>query len=165
LIAAWPLMKLYLLFGGTLIFLFTFTMINPVVDHVLMPYNSFLAWSTAEVVSLLGSDHVISAGTTVTSAGFVFSIAEGCNGVYALAVVVAGMVSFPLSWRRKIIGLIIAVVFVMMLNYIRILSLWYAGESGSFLYEAMHTYLWEFIIIGAGAGFLYFWYEKSVKKS
>ena len=164
-VSAWPLLKVYLLFGGTLVFLFTFTVINPVVDNVLTPFNSFLAWSTAGVLSLLGSEQVVSSATSVTSSNFAFTIAEGCNGVYALAVVIAGMVALPIRRRPKIVGLVLAILFVMFLNYIRILTLWYAGNTTSFFYDMVHTYLWEFIIIGSGAGFLYFWYEKSVTKS
>lgn len=163
--SAWPLLRLYLLFGLTLIFLFPVTLFKPVVNNVLDPFNSFLAWSTAATLSILGESQVVSSGTSVSGADFAFSIAAGCNGVYALVVVIAGMVAFPMSPRPKLVGLILAIVFVTVLNYIRILALWYTGNTSSFLFDITHTYLGEFVIIGSGAGFLYFWYERYVTKN
>lgn len=162
--SAWPLLKIYLVFGLTLIFLFAITMIRPVSDNVLTPFNSFLAWSTAVVLNLMGSDQVVSSGTSVSNSYFAFSIAGGCNGVFALLVVIAGMVALPMRRRPRMVGVILSIALVMSLNYIRILTLWYAGNSVSLLFDMMHNYLWEFVIIGAGSGFLYYWYEKTVTK-
>ncbi len=76
----------------------------------------------------------------------------------------AGIIAFPAPWRPKLTGLSLAVILVMVLNYVRIITLWYAGKAGSFIFDTMHLYVWEFVIIALGGGFWYFWYEKFVKK-
>jgi exosortase H (IPTLxxWG-CTERM-specific) len=163
--ANWPLLKIYLLFGLALLVVFTIIMLPTVYHQVIMPLNEFLALSSAWLLSLMGNEGVISSGTSVSSPRFGISIAEGCNGIYALAIVIAGIVAFPARWLPKLIGLALGIVFIMFLNYIRIIALWYAGLYSSFLFDTMHLYVWEFIIIVLGAGYWYFWYEKFVKTS
>jgi exosortase/archaeosortase family protein len=138
-------------------------MIGPLARTTVLPFNEFLAWSTAAVLSVTAGADISSSGTSVSGAGFGFTIAEGCNGIYALAIVLAGIVAIPMGRRHKLIGLALATALIMFLNYIRILSLWYAGISSPFWFEILHTYLWEFIIIAVGLLFLYFWYERFVK--
>lgn len=157
------LIRIYLVFGLTLLVIFTITITRPVYFHVVVPYNEFLAWSTAGMLQLLGSNGVVAQGTGVSSPDFGFSVAEGCNGIYALAIVLAGIIAFPARWKPKLVGLVMATVFVMVLNYIRLLTLWYAGNSLAWLFDTIHLYVWEFVIIALGAGFWYFWYEKFVK--
>jgi exosortase H (IPTLxxWG-CTERM-specific) len=156
------LIRIYLVFGITLLAIFTITMIKPVYFHVVIPFNEFLAWSTAGMLRLLGTEGVTASGAGVSSPGFGFTIAEGCNGIYALAIVLAGIIAFPARWKPKLAGLVMATVFVMALNYIRLLTLWYAGNSLAWLFDTIHLYIWEFVIIALGAGFWYVWYEKFV---
>jgi exosortase H (IPTLxxWG-CTERM-specific) len=162
--ANWPLFRIYLFFGVTLLAIFTIIMVKPVYEHVVVPLNGFLAESSAAVIRLFGNTDIICDETSISVPGFGINIAEGCNGIYALAIVIAGIVAFPARWKPKSIGLILAIILIMVLNYIRILTLWYAGLAGSFLFDTMHLYVWDFIIIALGAAFWYFWYEKFVKK-
>ena len=153
-----------MLFGVVLLAIFTVMIVKPVYFQVVMPFNGFLAQSSAAVIRLLGNTTITCDDTSISVPGFGINIAEGCNGIYALAIVIAGIVAFPARWGPKSIGLILAIILIMVLNYIRILTLWYAGLAGSVLFDAMHLYVWEFIIITLGAAFWYFWYEKIVKK-
>ena len=162
--ATWPLIKIYLLFGVVLLAFFTITMIKPVYFGVILPFNNFLAWSSRQALHLFGSGQVTGSGAIISQPGFAIDIAEGCNGIYALAIVVAGIVAFPAPWRPKLTGLSLAVILIMVLNYVRIITLWYAGAAESFIFDTMHLYVWEFIIIALGGAFWYFWYEKAVKK-
>ncbi|HUV29858.1 MAG TPA: exosortase H [Acidobacteriota bacterium] len=161
--ANWPLFRIYLWFGLTLVVIFSILMIPAVYFKVIMPLNEFLAWSSAAFLRLMGDNGVVSGGTSVHSPEFGVNIAEGCNGIYALAIVLAGIIAFPARWRPKLIGLTLAVILIMFLNYVRILTLWYAGTSSAFLFDTMHLYVWEFVIIALGAAFWYLWYEKFVK--
>lgn len=156
------LFRIYMVFGVTLLALFTVTMIKPVYFHIIIPFNRFLAWSSAAALHLLGSEGVICSGTSISSPSFGVDIAEGCNGIYALAIVLAGVAAVPARWTAKLIGLALAVVLVMTLNYIRIITLWYAGTTSAFLFSTMHLYVWEFVIIALGAAYWYVWYEKFV---
>jgi len=161
--ANWPLFKIYLLFGFVLLIVFSVIMLPSVYWKVIMPLNEFLAWSCAKLLGLMGTEGVSSSGTSVSSPTFGVNIAEGCNGIYALSIVIAGIVAFPARWLPKLIGLLLGIIFIMFLNYVRIIVLWYAGIYSSFLFDTMHLYVWEFLIIVLGAGYWYFWYEKFVK--
>jgi len=157
------LLTAYLWFGATLLGLFTVLMLSSTYHGVVMPFNNFLAWSTAGVLTLLGGGPLTVNGTSVSGTTFGFSVAEGCNGIYALVIVIAGVMALPIRWSRKVVGLILAAVYIMALNYIRLLTLWYFGQTSPLLFDTMHLYVWEFIIIALGAAFCYWWYEKSAR--
>lgn len=159
----WPLLKTYFLFGITILILFTITMIKPVYLKVIVPFNEILASSSGWLIENTGGGQIIVDETSVVGSRFSINIAEGCNGIYALSVVIAGIVAFPVRWKPKMVGLLLAVALIMGLNYVRIITLWYAGIYSSFVFDTMHLYIWEFVIIALGAVFWYFWYEKFVK--
>jgi exosortase H (IPTLxxWG-CTERM-specific) len=157
------LFKIYLIFIITLLALFTITMIKPVYLHVIVPFNAFLADSSTLLIKALSSRSIVSDGISISSGNFSIDIAEGCNGIYALSIVLAGIIAFPARWRPKLVGLVLAVILIMILNYIRIVTLWFAGAAYPSLFETMHLYVWEFVIIALGAGFWYWWYERFIK--
>ncbi|MCP4569727.1 MAG: exosortase H [FCB group bacterium] len=159
----WPLIKVYLLFILTILVLFTLIMVKPVYFKVVVPFNNFLAWSSGAVLGLLGTDNISVSGTQVVAPGMGLNIAEGCNGIYALSIIIAGVMAFPARIKQKLIGLALAIAVIMILNYIRILTLWYFGIYSDFLFNTMHLYVWEFVIIALGAGVWYYWYDKFVK--
>jgi exosortase H (IPTLxxWG-CTERM-specific) len=156
--------RIYLLFGFTLLVFFTATTFPPVFKNTVLPLNEFLAWSSAKVLGILGNEGIRSSGVSVSSSEYAIDIAEGCNGIYALSIVLAGIIAVPARWRPKSVGLVLAVVLIMILNYVRILTLWYAGLTSAFLFDTMHLYVWECIIIALGAGYWYWWYERFVKR-
>ena len=159
----WPLIKAYIFFVLTILVLFTLIMVKPVYFHVVMPFNDFLAWSSGVVLGILGTENISVSGTQITGTGMALNIAEGCNGIYALSIVIAGVMAFPARIKQKLIGLGLAVAVIMILNYVRILTLWYFGIYSDFLFNTMHQYVWEFVLIALGAGVWYYWYEKFVK--
>lgn len=140
-------------------------MIKPVYVEVVVPFNNILASSSGWLIECMGEENIKVDKTLVIGSRFRINIAEGCNGIYALSVVIAGIVAFPARFKPKLIGLILALALVMGLNYVRIITLWYAGIYSTFVFDTMHLYVWEFVIIALGAVFWYFWYEKFVKTS
>src|SRR5215831_3114047 len=75
-----------------------------------VPWTNTLAKISAEVVKLF-DPNVVSQGKVLrsTSASFAVSIEAGCNGVEATIVLLAAILSFPASWKRKLIGLAVGV--------------------------------------------------------
>ncbi len=157
------LLAAYLWFGATLLVLFTVLMLKSTYHGVVMPFNDFLAWSSAKVLTLIDGEAVVPSGSSVSNSRFGFSIAEGCNGIYALVIVIAGIMALPIRWLRRLIGLVLAIILIMGLNYVRLVTLWFFGQTSPLLFDTMHLYVWEFVIIALGAAFCYWWYEKSAR--
>jgi len=80
-------------------------------------------------------------------APFGIEIAAGCNGLEAIAILIAMMVAFPATWRQRIAGLIAGFFAVQILNVVRIISLLYLGIWDKVWFDWFHLYLWQALII------------------
>ncbi|HEX4521946.1 MAG TPA: exosortase H [Casimicrobiaceae bacterium] len=113
-----------------------------------VPWTNTLAAISAGIVKLF-DPNVVAHGKVLQSAsnGFAVSIEAGCNGVEATIVLVAAVLAFPASWRRKLAGLAIGIVAVQGLNIVRVISLFYLGQWNFSVFEWAHLYVWQALIM------------------
>jgi exosortase H (IPTLxxWG-CTERM-specific) len=113
-----------------------------------VPWTNALAAISADIVKLFDTQ-VLADGKILQSLrnGFAVSIEAGCNGVEATIVLVAAMLAFPATWRRKLAGLAIGIVAVQGLNVIRVISLFYLGQWREDAFEFAHRYVWQALIM------------------
>jgi exosortase H (IPTLxxWG-CTERM-specific) len=78
---------------------------------------------------------------------FAVSIEAGCNGVEATLVLIAAMVAWPASWRRRASGIVIGTIAVQALNVVRVVSLFYLGQWSRVAFEWAHLYVWQALIM------------------
>jgi len=112
------------------------------------PWTHALAAISAGIVKLF-DPRVLADGNVLQSLrnGFAVSIEAGCNGVEATIVLIAAMLAFPASWRRKLAGLAIGIVAVQGLNVVRVISLFYLGQWSQGAFEFAHRYVWQALIM------------------
>ena len=113
-----------------------------------LPWTDSLAAISADMVKVFDPG-VIAEGKVLQSAksGFAVSIEAGCNGVEATIVLIAAMLAFPATWKRKLAGLLIGIVAVQALNVIRVISLFYLGQWNQEAFEFAHQYVWQALIM------------------
>ena len=113
-----------------------------------LPWTDSLAAISADIVKLFDPG-VIAEGKVLQSAsnGFAVSIEAGCNGVEATIVLVAAMLAFPATWKRKLFGLALGVTAVQGLNVVRVISLFYLGQWNQDAFEFAHQYVWQALIM------------------
>jgi exosortase H (IPTLxxWG-CTERM-specific) len=117
-------------------------------QHFVVPWTNTLAAISAAAVTLFDPGVVASGKVLRSSAnGFAVSIEAGCNGVEATIVLVAAIVAFPASWRRKLAGLAAGIVAVQGLNIVRVVSLFYLGQWSYAAFEWAHLYVWQALIM------------------
>jgi exosortase H (IPTLxxWG-CTERM-specific) len=75
------------------------------------------------------------------------SIEAGCNGLEALIVLAAAMLAFPARWPRRAAGIAIGGIAVQVLNLLRIASLFYLARWNQAIFEWVHLYLWQPLIM------------------
>lgn len=160
----WGLLKIYLLFGLSISLIFIFLTLPPVLNHLIIPLNEFLAWSSATFLEIFSESQITHINTIISSPIFSVNIAEGCNGIYVISIFIAGIIALPSNWKKKSIGFGIGIPLLFLLNYFRILTLWYTGAYAPSLFSALHVYVWDVIIIVAGILIWLFWYERWVDK-
>ncbi len=141
----WRFIALFLIVLGAL---FGIEMLNPVQTAVIHPWTSFLAWFSAQLMTVFDAD-VLSYGRVLQSqsTGFGVSIEAGCNGIEAVIILIAGMVAFPSSMKLKLIGIAVGCIAVQAVNVIRVISLYYLGKWDQAVFEFAHLYLWQALIM------------------
>lgn len=78
---------------------------------------------------------------------FAVSIEAGCNGVEATLVLIAAIIAWPASWRRRASGIVIGAIAVQGLNVVRVVSLFYLGQWNREAFEWAHLYVWQALIM------------------
>jgi exosortase H (IPTLxxWG-CTERM-specific) len=140
--------KFFTLFLVLLVILFALELWAPVQVAVIMPWTEFLSFLSVSAITLF-DDNVVASGNVIRStvSGFAVSIEPGCNGVEAVIVLVAAILAFPAPLRYKANGLLIGIFAIMVLNLLRILTLFYLGQWHQGMFEWAHLYVWPVLII------------------
>lgn len=135
-------------FLGVLITLFTIEMLNPVQEHVIVPFTSWLASVSAALITPF-DDTVVAYGKVLqfTDTGFAVSIEAGCNGVEATIVLIAAVLAFPATWRQRLAAITLGFLAVQAMNILRIISLFYLGDWDLDIFSWVHLYLWPTLIM------------------
>jgi len=131
-----------------LVALFTLEMLNPVQEHVIVPFTSLLARISAALI-LPFDTSVIAYGKILQfkDTGFAVSIEAGCNGVEATIVLIAAVVAYPASWRARFAAIGLGFLAIQVMNIARIISLFYLGNWNMDFFEWIHLYLWPALIM------------------
>ena len=117
-------------------------------QYFVVPWTDALASLSAWLVTVF-DPNVAASGKLLrsTSNGFAVSIEAGCNGVEATIVLIAAMLAFPASWKRRLLGLAVGIVAVQGLNIVRVISLFYLGQWDLEAFEWAHLYVWQALIM------------------
>ena len=142
------MLRFSILFVVLILTLFTVEVLQPVQEHVILPFTSVIAQISVFLIQLF-DDGVIAMGKVIrdSQSGFAVSIEPGCNGVEALIILFAAIFAFPASFKHKLIGFGIGFVAIQALNLIRIISLFYMGQWSMTWFNWFHLYLWQALII------------------
>ncbi|MFZ5445516.1 MAG: exosortase/archaeosortase family protein [Myxococcota bacterium] len=141
-----------LFLGGTAAHFFTRPLVGPFINVVLN------ARPAAQVIDLLlPSEGVRATGSRVGSANTWVQVAQGCEGVDVMLMVVAALLAFPMAARRKALGVALAVLLIYALNVSRIVGLWFCLRHWPASFDSMHLVVGQTALIIAGVGFFAAW--------
>lgn len=142
------MLRFFILFIVLLVSLFTIEILQPVQEHVILPFTAGLAHISVFIIELF-DDQVQSIGKIIRSLenGFAVSIEPGCNGVEAVIILFSAIFAFPAPLKNKLIGFALGFVAIQVLNLVRIISLFYLGQWNMTWFTWFHLYLWQALII------------------
>jgi exosortase/archaeosortase family protein len=115
-----------------------------------------LSWIDLKVVGWLAStqrDLALWYGATATAPIVVDS---SCSGADVIALCVAVTLSYPVAWRRRLLGAAGGTLVILALNTIRIGTL-YNTASRPALFEALHIYVWPALLVVATGAYVLAW--------
>ena len=82
--------------------------------------------------------HASAAGASIRAVGGGINILNGCEGFEVLFLLVAALIVSPMTWGRRVLGLLAGTLFVWLLNQVRILVLFYAYRADQDLFALLH---------------------------
>ena len=126
---------------------------------LIKPYTHFLANAVAAVINLFGAG-ATAGDAQVASPRFSINIATGCDGVEASSLFLAGVLAFPTPWRARLIGFALGIPAIHVINLVRLVGLYYAGVYLPSVFEELHVYVAQTIVILLSTAILILWLER-----
>ncbi len=122
-------------------------------DHVLRDviYHRGLVNPCAAFITLLNANELVTAQQNFLLAPAArLEIVRGCDGAGVIFLLAAAMLAFTCSSRAKFWGLLIGIVFMLLVNYGRIVGLYFIAAYKSQWFALVHSYLAPTFIILLG---------------
>jgi exosortase/archaeosortase family protein len=101
------------------------------------PHLRFYAQLCGATLRILGEDASV-VDASVFSPRFSVVIVEGCDAIQPVGLFAAAVLASPVKWRFKLIGLPVGALFLMFMNLVRIVILFYVGIHWPDAFEMAH---------------------------
>lgn len=122
------------------------------------PLTRWLALVASACLRVLGpSSH---SASLVVYAGFTLEIVPACDGLLPSALFAAAVLAYPSRWIDKGKGLLFGLPAIALVNLGRLTSLMVVGARRPDLFEAVHIYAWQALIIAATLLLWLLWVER-----
>ncbi len=115
--------------------------------RVILPY--FLAYARAAGAVLALFDPTVTVSGIQIQGRFPLVIVRSCDAGEAMALLVAAVLAFPVTWPRRLLGLVAGTTAVFVANVVRICSLYFIGLRRPDLFDVAHHDVLPMLIIGA----------------
>lgn len=151
--------RFLLMFFVFLVLGWAFVAAPPINDHVIVPYTGWITSVSGAILGWIGQDVRVE-GTMILSSDFGVNIANGCNGVEAMLLVIAAIGAFPAGPMSRISGIIAGGIAIQLLNFVRIVTLFLLGRYHHDVFQIFHTAVWQILIVLAGVMIFLVWSHK-----
>lgn len=112
----------------------------------------------SELISLIAPlEQVVAVQNHLKSPLADLEIVRGCDGAGALFLVMAAILAFPTTIKRKLVGLVLGVALMYSLNLIRISGLYFVVAYHRDWFQVIHTYLAPTLLIIMACLFFAWW--------
>jgi len=128
-------------------------------------YTQAIVWITAKILSVLGLASTCR-GSVIELFSISLDVKFGCNGLEAVMIYSVAVIAFPAAWKKRLIGIAAGFAVIQIVNILRIVGLAYSGVYAKNLFEYIHTYIAQgmMIAISLGVFFIYLNYAKPMVK-
>lgn len=126
-----------------------------VVDRcTVIPAAALLNWLTPDV-------GVTAAGSHLRAPGGGINVLNGCEGIDIVFMLIAAFSVAPLGWRSRLLGLSLGALWVLALNQVRIVVLFYSVRADKALFAVLHGVVAPLILVGTTCIFFALWLNRS----
>ena len=141
-----PINILLAKFFGLMILFYGFWASPFIQANLIEPISCAYAFLAGIFVNIFGYSVSI-VRDTIGNADFSISIKNGCDGVEGLAIFLCAILIYPATISQKLKGILLGFSFLIMLNLIRVISLYLIGIHFPSLFDVMHESIWQVLFI------------------
>lgn len=99
-------------------------------------------------------------GTRIVAPGGGLNVMFGCEGTDVVSMLSAAFVVFPMPLRARLWGLATGLAWVLLLNQVRILALFYAYRSDRAVFELLHSTAAPLLMVVLTGLFFHLWLQR-----
>lgn len=99
----------------------------------------------------------VASGHRIVSPEGTLSILNGCEGTETMFLLIAAILAFSASWKRRIAGALAGILLVYALNQCRIVALFLAVRQDRNWFDMLHGYVAPTLIIALSALYFLWW--------
>ncbi len=96
----------------------------------------------------------------ITDGVFMVEIRRGCEGIEGMLLLMAAILSYPGGFAAKAYGLFGGILFIYVFNLARIAGLYYVVKYNSALFDMMHIYVGQIVIIFVALVYFMYWLSR-----
>lgn len=117
-------------------------------EDLFRPHLQMIATLTGGILRAIGHEAVV-VGTTINSPAFSVRIVRGCDAAEPTAVFAAAVIASPVSLWFKVPGILVGALVLSLVNFVRLVSLFYVGIYFPQAFETVHKEVWQpaFIVL------------------
>ena len=115
-------------------------------------YSNAIVIVTAKILGIFGIDPITYQGTLLHLPSISLDVEFGCNGLEAVMIYTVAVITFPATLKNKLIGFIGGFLVIQVLNLIRIAALAYTGVYHRDLFDLIHIYVAQGVMIAVALG-------------
>lgn len=161
-----PVVRFVLLFGFFLAAFNLFFYLYLLKTDFFESYLGLNARAGAGFLRMMGEEITVN-GDSIDSPRFHLSIKRGCDALQASAFFAIGVLASPLRvpFRRRILSVLVGMAGLLLLNLVRIISLYYAGVYSRPLFDVLHIEVWQALFIFAPLFLWVLWVRRVARAS
>jgi exosortase H (IPTLxxWG-CTERM-specific) len=155
----------YLILMGTFFLLIGLKPIQEIIDLNGL-YTRGVVILTSKILEILGIQGTYQ-GSIIRLSSIALDVRFGCNGLEAVMIYSVAVIAFPASWKDKLMGILGGFLVIQVINILRISSLAYSAIHFKDLFEYIHIYIAQGMMIAVSLGvfFIYLKYAKASQKA
>ncbi len=116
-------------------------------DTLFPAYLELNASVSASILKVFGQP-VQSVGDAISEPSNSISIKKGCDAIAPTMLFAAAVLAFPVPLRKRLIGIALGTPLLLVINLVRIITLWYASKYASHkTFEMLHVDIWQPVFI------------------
>lgn len=143
-----PVLRAVIVFGLLMGLFYGFVHTPRTEGDIFRPYLGLIATVTGAIVDLFGYETTV-VETSITSSVFSMQIVRGCDAIEPSAALVSAILASPVSLWPKIPGMLIGTLILLLINLVRLVSLFFIGVHFPKALDIMHEDVWQaaFIVL------------------